>query len=241
MLSALIGLTRKKLLLQPACLPAGAGGLSARVVDWESEAADWAELTRIEGEPDVLKPMDMNIRTTVDEDLKLLKRSLVLAAKRKGSPSWSVPTELLLLALKPGYTSVSRDTKAGVGATPLDEETAANTSGACLLHLREFLWHLHRCTLVPLVAVRSRAFMIPKKTACKGYLANEFCTYIVPSGGTGLALASSTASGTKKQNGTLPCMDTCLGAGARGQSQSNTLFKTPSPSLVFPALPTCAT
>jgi hypothetical protein len=155
----------KEEIVTTACLPAGAGGLSARVVDWESEAADWAELTRIEGEPDVLKPMDMNIRTTVDEDLKLLKRSLVLAAKRKGSPSWSVPTELLLLALKPGYTSVSRDTKAGVGATPLDEETAANTSGACLLHLREFLWHLHRCTLVPLVAVRSRAFMIPKKTA----------------------------------------------------------------------------
>ena len=84
---------------ETAELDAAHGGLSAMIVNWEEQQRSWVEDETDPDRPACLLIMDLNIKENAKEDLKLVLQSLVKAQKRKVSPTWSAPTELLLLAL----------------------------------------------------------------------------------------------------------------------------------------------
>jgi hypothetical protein len=128
----------------------------------------------------VLLPRDLNITRNVSEDIRLVQWGLRNTSKRRAAPSWSVPNELLIFSLDPSYCSVGEYATTGIGyqrLAALEEEKYYT----CKSELYEFLVHLHRCRLVPMVANRSAAFLQPKANGLSGILGQRilhvYCSF----------------------------------------------------------------
>ena len=63
---------------------------------------------------------DQNVRQEAKDDTRKVIRRLKRSAKRKAVPPWSVPTEVLILSLSPGYYSVRDQERRGIGCPEID-------------------------------------------------------------------------------------------------------------------------
>jgi hypothetical protein len=122
------------------------------VVDAEEELEKWKR----EAVPLLVR--DMNIVRNANTDMWQTVWALKRAAKRKATPEWSCPVELLLCALAPKYCSVGEKSVAGVGAQNLsglrDEQYLA-----CYHELNEIMIHAHRSQYVPVAANQTKAVL----------------------------------------------------------------------------------
>ena len=58
---------------------------------------------------------DQNVRQEAKDDSRKVIRRLKKSTKRKSVPSWSAPTEVLIMSLSAGYYSVRDQERRGVG------------------------------------------------------------------------------------------------------------------------------
>ena len=122
---------------------------------------------------------DLHITRQAEQDFDRLIWGLKKSTKRKASPSWSVPAELLLLALEPDFFSVAEDKLAGFGHAVID---AAEFPFARkeLVHI---LKHAYRSRHVPLIANCSQGFFIGKGNGAAGVggirLIHLLCTSVL--------------------------------------------------------------
>ena len=166
-----------------AALPATLGGLSAVEVQWGEEAAKWTT-PEYDEEGNVCaaflpRERDCNIKDAAAADLKAVIWSLKKSIKRKSAPPWSVPAEVLLIALCPGYCSVREKKTTAIGGPGLAE--VAETSMTCKVELLKILEHLHAGQFIPLVANKSMAFLQDKNNGKPGLLGQRilhlYCTF----------------------------------------------------------------
>ena len=80
-------------------------GLGAEKIDFVEETLKLTDKNNC----DPLLLNDLNITRQAEQDFDRLIWRLKKSTKRKASPSWSVPAELLLLALEPDFFSVADD------------------------------------------------------------------------------------------------------------------------------------
>ena len=119
------------------------------------------------------------IQQVVEKELKDILFGLRKTAKRKACPTRSVPNEVLLMALDPGYCSVRETDRRGLGHERLTTLEPDQYMG-CNRQLKAFLHHLHACTLVPLIANRSKAFLQPKSNGRRGLLGQRILHVYCP-------------------------------------------------------------
>ena len=181
----LIGVQKRKLfhvpstkpstdeLVTSATAPATTGGLSGTIVNYLEESIKF-----IEDFPD-LPPVDMNIKKLAKDDLFWTIRRMQRGPKRKASPSWSCPTELILCAVAPHHCSVRYDVKSGVGAEQLGDDI----SKFCEFKAELFQIHVHvlRCEHTPCIGNLSRGFFVDKSNGLPGLqgqrLLHLYCSY----------------------------------------------------------------
>ena len=122
-------------LLQVTSTPAQAGGLSGTDINIEQEKQKW-----IDAAPPHRKMVnrDLNIDWLVKREVNRTIKALKNTKKRKASPTWSCPTELLILALDPSYNSTAHISKTGLGA-----KRKENAHLECKECLQQVIKHMH--------------------------------------------------------------------------------------------------
>ena len=127
------------------------GGLSGTVINLEAEMERW------EADKTPLLPRDMNIVTAARQDLYLTTKTLWYGQKRKSTPPWSVPSEVLIMALCPEKCTKGESSTTGIEYPKLSniKEDEYNTARE---QLEEVMIHMHRTQLAPAFANRSLAF-----------------------------------------------------------------------------------
>ena len=139
---------------------AAAGGLEAVEVNWEEELLKWMDPVNEMAEPSLLL-RDYNIKAISTEDTQRTLRRLVRATKRNTFPEWSLPGELWIMALDPGYVSMCKKSIEGVGYETLEQVPCEAPRNA----ITECIAHCHRAQVVPLEANSTLGFFVDKKTA----------------------------------------------------------------------------
>ena len=102
-------------LLEVASTPAKEGGLSGTNINIENERNKWKEHAQASPPARETINRDHNIDWLIHKELNRTIRTLKKTKKRKASPKWSAPTELIILALDPDYCSMTRQHNTGLG------------------------------------------------------------------------------------------------------------------------------
>ena len=160
-----IGIKKRRLGLMPSFVPSKAqlqalaesdaktGGLSAQLINLEEELDKWTADDNWEN----LKPDDANASQWAKSDLKGIIFNMIRGPKRKACPNWSLPTEVFLMMIAPGYLSCTEHRGAGLGAPKIEELDTLVYPRKCFL---DFLKHMHRVGEAPCYANISRAFFV---------------------------------------------------------------------------------
>ena len=132
------------------------GGLGATIIDYDSESRKWFQ------NKNEFHPSDSNTASKAKTDYFDVIRAMKYATKRRASPEWSLPVEVFLMAMDPGYVSTAHKPRSGVGTMKLDDN-AAGIGPTCVQRSVALFNHVHRAQYAPIVANKSKAFFQPKK------------------------------------------------------------------------------
>ena len=130
------------------------GGMMAHFVeDWDEEQKEYEESAP------PLPAWTLSSAQKAREDMEGTADKLVKMMKRRASPSWSLPTEIFCMLMRPGHRRKKLQRGVGIGAqgvghvqTPMLEQ-----------RLRSVLTQVRRAGATPLVAHRSHPCLLRKK------------------------------------------------------------------------------
>ena len=122
---------------------------------------------------------DMNTRTAAERDLKGTTWRLKRNSKRRAAVEWSLPTEILLLALCPDYVSRADKSTAGIGSTNLKD--LPNIAPSPAKSLQNILEHVRATNTAPIDATTSKGHLLDKQNQKEGMkgkrMIHEVCNF----------------------------------------------------------------